>query len=80
MASQNKGPLQTYRLNKVNTYLNAKPNDAYVIFTLATGQRRKEEFYYGSSFISQSARFCILPKNYSSAEIFDYQGKSRRYK
>jgi hypothetical protein len=44
---------------------------------LADGSKQKEEFYYGHSFLSQSARELVLPRNVKEVEIYSYQGKKR---
>lgn len=53
------------------------PLDAYAVVTLADGSRRREEFYYGSTYLSQSSRCLEVPANATRAEIYDYAGKKR---
>ena len=38
-------------------------------------QTRKQEIYYGSSFLSESGRFLNLDKNVESVEIKDVHGQ-----
>jgi hypothetical protein len=53
------------------------PLDAYAVVTLPDGSRRREEFYYGSTYLSQSSRCLEVPANATRAEIYDYAGKKR---
>jgi hypothetical protein len=53
------------------------PLDAYAVVTLADGSTRREEFYYGSTYLSQSSRCLEVPANATRAEIYDYAGKKR---
>jgi hypothetical protein len=41
------------------------------------GQIRKEEFYYGTSFLSQSGRFISITPGISAVEITDNAGNAR---
>jgi enediyne biosynthesis protein E4 len=54
-----------------------QPLDAYAVVTLADGSTQRAEFYYGSSYLSQSSRFLALPASATRAVIYDYAGKSR---
>jgi hypothetical protein len=54
-----------------------QPLDAYAILTLADGSTRREEFYYGSTYLSQSSRFLAVPITARSAVIYDTAGRSR---
>ena len=56
-ASQNKGPLQVYKLRYPQTIIPFSPNDGYAIITNQNGSIRKVENYSGISFLSQSAQF-----------------------
>jgi hypothetical protein len=45
---------------------------------LRNGKVCKEEFYYGSSFLSQSARFLAVDSNTVSVKITDSKGRVRQ--
>jgi hypothetical protein len=77
-ASQNRGPLKIFSKKNINEKLiPLMPADKYVLIKLANGKQRKEELYYGNSFLSQSARFVDLNKNERSIEIKDSKGNIR---
>ncbi|MEP7231641.1 MAG: FG-GAP-like repeat-containing protein [Ginsengibacter sp.] len=77
-ASQNRGPLKVFELKKDLTNIPIQPNEVSAEITFKNGKKQKEEFYYGSSFISQSARFISIDKNVASVVISDSKGKIRK--
>ena len=68
----------TQKTGKQKQVIFAKPNDAYAIITLGSGQKRKKEFMYGSGYLSQSARYIVVNQHMRFVEMVDYQGNSRR--
>jgi hypothetical protein len=66
---------QVINLQKVITIL---PNEQYAILTLKNGQKRKQEFYFGNTYLSQSSRNLKISKEVVGVEIFDEQGKIRK--
>ncbi len=77
-ASQNRGPLKVFELKKDITNIPLQPNDVSAEVLFKNGKKQRQEFYYGSSFISQSARFISISKNVSSIVISDSQGITRK--
>ncbi|HEV8083918.1 MAG TPA: FG-GAP-like repeat-containing protein [Chitinophagaceae bacterium] len=77
-ATQNRGPLKVFELKKDLTNIPIQPNEVSAEITFKNGKKQKEEFYYGSSFISQSARFISIDKNVAFVVISDSQGKIRK--
>jgi len=76
-ASQNRGPLKVYELKQENKMISLKPDDFSAEIKYKNGKVQKQEFYYGSSFLSQSARFLIISKTTSSVIIYGIKGQSR---
>ena len=76
-AAQNRGALKIYRLNNDNELIALKNIDLYAEIEYFTGQKRKEEFYYGSSFLSQSSRFIKIDSKMKSITIYDNLGGKR---
>ena len=76
-ASQNNGPLKIFRRNNDPEFLTAESTDAYAIIYFESGKQRKNEFYYGSSFLSASSRFIPLTENMTKIELVKYDGKRR---
>ena len=55
--SQNQNALKVFRLKTSQKVIPIKPFDRYAIIHLQNGKKRRQELYYGNSFLSQSARF-----------------------
>lgn len=77
-ASQNKNVLKLFELNKNIRIVKMNPDDVSAIIHFNNGKIQKEEFYYGSSFLSQSARFIPISQNVSAIDITDAAGKTRK--
>jgi len=78
-ASQNKGPLKLFSSkNTGQKLIPLQPTDKRVFLTLTNGKKRKEELYYGNSFLSQSSRFVPVNKSVTGVEVEDVNGKVRR--
>ena len=76
-ASQFLGPLKLFSLKKKVQNMKINADDVSAIIRYKSGATRKEEFYYGSGFLSQSARSLTIDKNVSAVDITDSKGKSR---
>ncbi|MBC7887286.1 MAG: VCBS repeat-containing protein [Ferruginibacter sp.] len=77
LASRNQGPLKVFAGNKKQLCIPLNKNEVYVLYTMNNGRKRKEEFYYGNSYLSQSGRFAIMPDRYISVEIYDVNNNRR---
>jgi hypothetical protein len=54
------------------------PADAWAVVTYRNGKKERREFYYGSAFLSQSARRFQVTPAMTSVVVFDYTSKSRK--
>ena len=75
-AAENRGPLRVFKLRKNILCMPVKPDDEYAIVQLKNGKKRKEEFYYGASYLSQSSRFLNINDAVKSIQIFNSKGDS----
>ncbi|HEX2532219.1 MAG TPA: VCBS repeat-containing protein, partial [Chitinophagaceae bacterium] len=76
-ASQHRDALKVFQLKKKKAFLPVAANDQFAMIRLADGSVRKEEFYHGASFLSQSPRFITLTDLVKSVEITDNRGQKR---
>lgn len=76
-ASQNRGPLKIFELKIPVQTVKIQQLDAYCIIKYKNGKTSKQEFYNGTSFLSQSARFVKIDKTMDSIIITDNKGQSR---
>jgi hypothetical protein len=76
--SQNNGPLKIFAKNDSDQKLiPVNQYDKAVLITLSNGMVRKEELYYGNSFLSQSSRFVCINSSVRKAELVDHMGVKR---
>jgi len=76
-ASENRGPLRIFKLKENVTCMPVNSNDEYAIIKLKNGKVRREQFYYGMSYLSQSARYLNINSSIKSVQIFNTKGESR---
>jgi hypothetical protein len=79
-AAQNRGPLKIFELKRNVSFIVAEPADISSEIKYKNGISRKQEFYYGCSFLSQSARFLCVDSNVLSVTISDNRGRLRKMK
>jgi hypothetical protein len=77
-AGQNRGALQVFELKRNIRCISLQPGDVSARIKYRDGSVRKEEFAYGSSFLSQSGRFLNLDGPVVTVEIKDGSGKIRK--
>jgi hypothetical protein len=83
IATQNQDSLMVYAKkanNTGDTWINLQANDFYAEIFYADGNKKKVEFYYGSTYLSQSSRKWKIEKAASKIMITDYEGKKRKVK
>jgi hypothetical protein len=76
-ASEHAGPLRVFQLNAQASLLKINDTDQSAIITYKDGRSTKQEFYYGSSFLSQSSRFILVNDKIAQVSIKDSSGKRR---
>ena len=76
-ASQNRGPLKIFAMKKKTACVPLLGSDQSAQIRYKNGLSRRQEFYYGSSFLSQSCRFMNLNGDVQSVEITGSTGKKR---
>ncbi|MBD0378315.1 MAG: VCBS repeat-containing protein, partial [Flavisolibacter sp.] len=79
-ATQNRDKLQVFSLQHTPKIIRLRNDDVSAIIYLKNGHKRKEEVYYGSSFLSQSARFITLNDAVQQVEIVNTKGQKRMIK
>ncbi|OKS86807.1 VCBS repeat-containing protein [Mucilaginibacter polytrichastri] len=79
-ASQNKDALKLFELRQSVKNFTPDATDASAVIKYKNGTTTKQEFYYGSSFLSQSARFINIGSNVSDITITANNGTSRTMK
>ena len=78
--TQNRGALKMFELKRPLVCIPIKNNEISASIKYTNGKVQKREFYYGSSFLSQSGRFLNLDTNIISAVVYDVNGGFRKVK
>ena len=76
-ASQNNGPVKIFSSRGKQKIVPLTPKGKYCIYNLKNGKKRKEEFYIGQSYLSQSASFIVLNESIVSVEVTNIKGETR---
>ena len=76
-ASQNRGPLKLFQLKGNAKLIPVFANETSAVIEYKNGIKRKQEFYFGSSFLSQSNRSILKDDKIKSITIKDSKGSSR---
>lgn len=77
-ASQNRGALKLFNHRDAEQKLiPLQQTDKEVFLTLANGKKRKEELYFGNSFLSQSSHFVNVNDKVTSVQVKDNKGQIR---
>jgi ASPIC and UnbV/FG-GAP-like repeat len=76
-ASQNKGALKVFELRRNERLLAVGPLEESAVITYKNGKKQKRDIGYGSSFLSQRARFITIDSNVVSVEITNNKGDIR---
>ena len=79
-ASQNKNDLKLYRLNRKVVTVPVMTDDVSAMIRYRNGKGEKRELYYGSSFLSQSARGIVVGENVMSVDITNTRDETRTVK
>jgi len=74
LATQNQDSLRVFTWKHHSKVVDVSSTTASAILYQGNS-RRKVEFYYGHSFLSQSARVLYIPEETDSVVFFDYTGK-----
>ena len=77
-AGQNRGPLKVFELKRNTQCIALQPNEVSGEITFENGKTQRMEFYYGASFLSQSARFLSIDDNVKSIVITDSKNGKRK--
>jgi hypothetical protein len=79
VATQSDDSLEAFQpTQRKGRYVPLRPHDRYAILTFADGSTRKEEVYYGSTYLSQSARRLWVPATVTEALMYGAEGRRVR--
>ncbi|MFI5173072.1 MAG: FG-GAP repeat domain-containing protein, partial [Chitinophagales bacterium] len=76
ITTNSNGRMQVFSLNNSKT-IALTPADNYAEISYTDGKTRRQEFYTGSGYLSQSTKAIIITDQMSKVTVFDNAGKSR---
>ncbi|WP_428330627.1 VCBS repeat-containing protein [Mucilaginibacter sp.] len=76
-ATQNRAEMKVFELRKPVHTVPLLPLDMFATIKYKNGKTGKQEFYNGTSFLSQSGRFFNIDQTMQSVTITDSQGRTR---
>jgi len=76
-ATQHNGPLKVFAMKNKTRPLPVQASDISAVIRYRNGKVQYREFYYGYSFLSQSARFLNINEQVESVQITNGKGESR---
>jgi len=82
VATQNQDSLKVYQKTNTNAaaikkWIKLNPDDFYAEITYKDNRKKNVEFYYGSTYLSQSSRIFEVDKDAVKVLITNYRGKKR---
>lgn len=79
IATQNNGSAKVFLNNKAADHktIRLMPDDVYGLVSFKNGKTAKQEFYYGSTYLSQSSRSVKLSGEVTNMVIYNSQGENR---
>ena len=77
IVGNNSGPIKAYAVNEKYKSYQAQQDDAFAVLTLRNGKSYKHEFFYGSTYLSQSSRSLPSSSDVVKIEVFNFKGELR---
>jgi hypothetical protein len=77
-ASQHEDALKLYQLKRAVKAVRVNADDVSAVLMCREHRIRKEEFYYGNSFLSQSSRFLLVDSTVKTVTIKNFKGELRK--
>ena len=77
LVTQNQDSLKTFRAQAVQPRIPVRPDEQYADIQFGNGQHRRQEFYYGDTYLSQSSRRLDWPAGAVRAVLINSRGQKR---
>ena len=78
LIGNNSGAIKSYTVHQNGIDIAIQKDDAYALITKRNGVTYKHEFYYGSTYLSQSSRQLLVSGDVVLIEIFTRKGNGRK--
>lgn len=78
LVGNNSHPMAVYEVTRNQKRIPIQRTEVYALIKTKNGVTYRQEFYYGSTYLSQSSRQLTIPDGAVQAEIFDVNGNARK--
>jgi hypothetical protein len=78
LIGNNSHTMTAYEIIGTRKNISIQRSDIYALIKTTSGTTYKQEFYYGSTYLSQSSRQLSIPDDVAQVEIFDSKGGARK--
>lgn len=79
LVTKNSGKMEAFvQTSESQKALPLEDLDAWAEITFSDGRKRKQELYYGHTYLSQSGRVLIVPGNAVQIDVVSFSGQKRR--
>ena len=80
LVANNADRLDVFQTDSPANSFTAENQDAYAVVKLKDGRSYRQEFYYGSTYLSHTTRSFTFTDAVESVEVYDYSGNKRTIK
>lgn len=77
LVANNDAALQSFTLENNDRTIPLQPTDTYALINLSNGKSYRQEFYFGSGYLTQNSRTLQIPQNAVEVTIFNSGNKKR---
>jgi enediyne biosynthesis protein E4 len=77
LAGVNNDKMNAQRVSGTKKYFRAAQDDSYAVVKLKNGKSYRQEFYYGSTYLSQSSRSLELSDEMVGFEVYNFSGRKK---
>jgi hypothetical protein len=77
IVGNNSGPTQAFIVKQESKLYQPRPDDAFALVTLSNGKTFRHEFFYGSTYLSESSRALCYSQNVVKIEVYTFMGERK---
>ena len=77
LVGNNTGPTQAFAVKQKHKTYQPDPDDAFALVTLSNGRTFRHEFFYGSTYLSESSRTLRYSGSVEKIEVYNFRGERK---
>ena len=79
LVGNNTGPTQAFAVKQKHKTYQPDPDDAFALVTLSNGRTFRHEFFYGSTYLSESSRTLRYSGSVEKIEVYNFRGERKEF-